>query len=94
MNLNRINVFIEGEKQVLENKPSDDDYNIPLETIAAYTTRLVKELLSPNKQSEHACTEICKKTYAIVIGRTNTVCCMVEIEKAVPRYIHKQILYI
>ena len=85
MELNRINVFIEGVKQVVDGNSGDDKNTIPRDTMAAYIMRLVKELLSPNKQSEHECGPTCRKTFAIVIGRTNTVCCMVSIEKAVPR---------
>ena len=85
MELNRINVFVEGVKQPVEGKSGDEVNNIPRDTMAAYIVRLVKELLSPNKQSEHECDVTCRKTFAIVIGRTNTVCCMVPIEKAVPR---------
>ena len=85
MELNRINVYVEGIKQPVDGHSGDGGNNIPKDTMAAYIVRLVKELLSPNKQSEHECGITCKKTFAIVIGRTNTVCCMVPIEKAVPR---------
>ena len=85
INLNRINVFIEGEKLLVKGHSDDGSVNIPMDTMAAYITRLVRELLSPNNQTEHICTQTCKCTYAIVIGRTNTVCCMTAIDKAVPR---------
>ena len=85
MELNRINVYVEGVKQEVDGNSADDKNTVPRDTMAAYIIRLVKELLSPNKQSEHECGATCKKTFAIVIGRTNTVCCMVPIDKAVPR---------
>ena len=83
--LNRINIFVEG-KQCHPHPNDKKEFGVlPLDSLAAYIDRIVRELLSPNKQSTHECGEVCKRTFAIVIGQTNGLCCMNTIEKSLPR---------
>ena len=87
INLRRLHVFIEGLKYSydMEGKGSKPEKDFPFEALAAYVTRVVKELLSPNSVSTHTCVFGCKQTFAIVIGRTDSRTDEVTLIDAVPR---------
>ena len=91
IDLNRIFVFVEGEKFTFDYNNIDKDVlkhkDFPVEALASYTIRPVRELLSPNSKSDHDCTFTCKKMYAIKIGTTDTRSNNICHKEAVPKYV-------
>ena len=85
ININRISIYVEGKLCYPEPNNQKEVGVLPLDSLAGYINRIVKELLSPNKESTHECNAVCKKVFAIVIGQTSNVCCMNPIEKSLPR---------
>ena len=89
INLNRIFVFVEGEKFTFDYKNLDkgirESKEFPIEALAAYAIRLVKELLSPNSKTNHECSFTCKKMYSIKIGNTDTRSNNISHKEALPK---------
>ena len=91
INLHRIFVFVEGEKFTFDYNNLDKEIrehkDFPVEALASYAIRLVRELLSPNSKSNHDCSYTCRKMYAIKIGMTDTRNSNIGHKEAVPKYV-------
>ena len=88
INIHRISIFVEGEKFEFNGADlpaCNPDNAFPIGILKSYAARLVSELLSPNKRTDHACVETCKKLFAIKIGATDTRTISPDLKNSVPK---------
>ena len=85
----KVHVFIEGEALTFNDlkKKSHEDSDFPVDMLVAFAIRVIKELLSSNKMSQHKCEPACRQIFAITIGRTDTRIGGTEIKQAIPRFV-------
>ena len=83
----RLRVYVEGLEHSYKTEGVEPicTKGFPTAAALAFIRRATTELLSPNSRSEHNCGIDCKKTYGILIGRTDTTQDSLSLIDAIPR---------